>query len=61
MDNEAGQVERKKHRHELGQEDHGAVTLAETTGGIQKLMLLWIGLTFALVAYAIIAAVAASS
>lgn len=36
---------RKKHRHDLGQEDHGPVMAERTTRGIQLLLGLWIGLT----------------
>ena len=40
----------KKHRHDLGQEDHGPVLAAGTTRGIQGLLGLWIaGTLFALV------------
>ncbi|MBK9030937.1 MAG: hypothetical protein IPL61_06285 [Myxococcales bacterium] len=40
----------KKHRHDLGQEDHGPVLAAGTTRAIQGLLGLWIAATlFALV------------
>jgi hypothetical protein len=45
---------RKKHRHDLGQEDHGPKLAARTTRGIQTLMALWIALTVALVVYALV-------
>lgn len=35
----------KKHRHDLGHEDHGPVMAARTTRGIQALLALWIALT----------------
>ena len=45
---------RKKHRHDLGQEDHGPKLAAKTTRGIQTLLGLWIVLTLALVVYALV-------
>jgi hypothetical protein len=45
---------RKKHRHDLGQEDHGPKLAAKTTRGIQTLLGLWIALTLALVVYALV-------
>jgi len=44
----------KKHRHDLGQEDHGAKLTAGTTRAIQALMGLWIALTLAFVVYALV-------
>jgi len=35
----------KKHRHDLGQEDHGPVMAAGTTRAVQILLGLWIALT----------------
>ena len=35
----------KKHRHDLGQEDHGPVMAQRTTRGIQAVLGLWIALT----------------
>lgn len=35
----------KKHRHDLGQEDHGPVMAERTTRGIQMILGLWIALT----------------
>jgi hypothetical protein len=35
----------KKHRHDLGQEDHGPVMAEGTTRGIQMVLGLWIALT----------------
>jgi len=48
------EVERKKHRHDLGQEDHGAKLAAGTTRAIQILLGLWIALTLALVVYTLV-------
>jgi len=45
---------RKKHRHDLGQEDHGAIIAAGTTRAIQALLGGWILLTFVLVAWALV-------
>ena len=45
---------RKKHRHDLGQEDHGAVMAEGTTKAIQAVLGLWIALTFALVLWALV-------
>jgi hypothetical protein len=45
---------RKKHRHDLGQEDHGSKLAAGTTRTIQALLGLWIALTFVLVIYAMV-------
>ncbi|HEX4449298.1 MAG TPA: hypothetical protein VH143_00455 [Kofleriaceae bacterium] len=45
---------RKKHRHDLGQEDHGPKLAAGTTKAIQALLGLWIALTFGLVVYALV-------
>ena len=50
---EAPSGERKKHRHDLGQEDHGPMYAQGTTRGIQAVLGLWIALTFALVAWAL--------
>jgi hypothetical protein len=47
-------TERKKHRHDLGQEDHGPKLAARTTRAIQTLLGLWIALTLALVVYALV-------
>jgi hypothetical protein len=35
----------KKHRHDLGQEDHGPVMAEGTTKAIQMVLGLWIALT----------------
>ena len=47
-------TERKKHRHDLGHEDHGPKLAARTTRGIQTLLGLWITLTLVYVVYALI-------
>ncbi len=44
----------RKHRHDLGHEDHGAKLAEGTTRGIQILLGLWIALSFGLVLYAIV-------
>jgi hypothetical protein len=45
---------RRKHRHDLGHEDHGPALAAGTTRAIQILLGLWIALTMVLVVYALI-------
>lgn len=45
---------RRKHRHDLGHEDHGPKLAAGTTRAIQTLLGLWVALTLALVIYAMI-------
>ena len=45
---------RRKHRHALGQEDHGPKLAAGITRAIQTLLGLWIALTLVLVVYALI-------
>ena len=45
---------RRKHRHDLGQEDHGPKLAAGTTRTIQTLLGLWIALTLVLVVYALV-------
>jgi hypothetical protein len=45
---------RRKHRHDLGHEDHGPKLAAGTTRAIQILLGLWLALTLALVLYAMI-------
>ncbi len=52
--NEIPGTERKKHRHDLGQEDHGPKLAARTTRAIQTLLGLWIALTVAMVVYALV-------
>lgn len=45
---------RRKHRHDLGHEDHGPKLAAGTTRAIQTLLGLWITLTLLLVVYALV-------
>jgi hypothetical protein len=45
---------RRKHRHDLGQEDHGPKLAAGTTRAVQTLLGLWIALTLMLVVYVLI-------
>jgi hypothetical protein len=47
-------TQRKKHRHDLGHEDHGAKLAEGTTRGIQIILGLWIALTLCLVIYALV-------
>ncbi len=47
-------TQRKKHRHDLGHEDHGPKLAAGTTRAIQILLGLWIALTLGLVIYALV-------
>ena len=54
MTAEAPGPARKKHRHDLGEEDHGPVLAAGPTRAIQALLFLWIVLTVALVVYTLI-------
>ena len=44
----------KKHRHDLGQEDHGPVLAAGTTCGIQGLLGLWIAGTLIALVWAMV-------
>ncbi|HPH67117.1 MAG TPA: hypothetical protein PLF40_15290 [Kofleriaceae bacterium] len=41
----------KKHRHDLGHEDHGPKLAAGTTKAIQAMLGLWIALTVGLIVY----------
>ncbi|HEX4417642.1 MAG TPA: hypothetical protein VH165_07075 [Kofleriaceae bacterium] len=45
---------RRKHRHDLGHEDHGPKLAAGTTRTIQALLGLWIALTLVFVVYALV-------
>jgi hypothetical protein len=45
---------RKKHRHDLGHEDHGPLLAEGTTRAIQSLLGLWIALTFAAVLWLLV-------
>jgi len=47
-------TQRKKHRHDLGHEDHGPKIAEGTTRAIQTLLGLWIALTLALVVYVLV-------
>jgi hypothetical protein len=53
--------ERKKHRHDLGQEDHGSKLAAGTTRAIQSMLGLWIALTLGFVVYALVDATRAKN
>jgi hypothetical protein len=53
--------ERKKHRHDLGQEDHGPKLASGTTRAIQGLLGLWIALTLGLVVYVLVDATRATT
>lgn len=53
-DSEIAGTPRKKHRHDLGHEDHGAKLAAGTTKALQMILGLWIALTFALVVYVLV-------
>ena len=44
----------KKHRHDLGHEDHGPKLAAGTTRAIQTLLGLWIALTMCLLVMALV-------
>jgi hypothetical protein len=50
-------TQRRKHRHDLGHEDHGPKLAAGTTRAIQILLGLWIALTLVLVVYALVESV----
>jgi hypothetical protein len=52
-DTGTGGEPRKKHRHDLGHEDHGPVYAAGTTRAIQSILGLWILLTAGIVIWAI--------
>jgi hypothetical protein len=47
-------TQRKKHRHDLGHEDHGPKLAEGTTRAIQILLGIWIALTLCLVVYALV-------
>jgi hypothetical protein len=53
-ESEIAGTQRKKHRHDLGHEDHGPVLAARTTKGIQILLGMWIAATMILVLVALI-------
>lgn len=52
---EVGYESRRKHRHDLGHEDHGPVVAAGTTKAIQFILGMWIVLTVALLMWALVA------
>lgn len=45
---------RKKHRHDLGEEDHGPKLAAGTTRAIQILLGLWVALTLCMTLYVLV-------
>lgn len=47
-------TQRRKHRHDLGHEDHGPKLAAGTTKAIQTMLGLWIALTICLVLYVLV-------
>jgi hypothetical protein len=47
-------TQRKKHRHDLGHEDHGPVVAEGTTRGIQVLLGILIAFTVLLVGYVLV-------
>ena len=47
-------TQRKKHRHDLGHEDHGPKVAEGTTRAIQTMLGLWIALTLVLVVYVLV-------
>lgn len=51
----------KKHRHDLGQEDHGPVMAARTTRGIQALLALLLAATALALVWAAIDAASGTS
>lgn len=53
-DSEIAGTPRKKHRHDLGHEDHGPKVAAGTTKAIQMILGLWIALTLGLVVYVLV-------
>ncbi|HWM85941.1 MAG TPA: hypothetical protein VNO33_08880 [Kofleriaceae bacterium] len=56
MSETAGRDPKKKHRHDVGQPDHGAVSTEGMTRSIQGLLLLLIAGSAALVVYAVVLA-----
>lgn len=53
-ESELAGTQRKKHRHDLGHEDHGPKVAAGTTKAIQMILGLWIALTLGLVLYVLV-------
>jgi hypothetical protein len=58
---EAPGTPQKKHRHDLGHEDHGPVMAAGTTRGIQALLALLLALTAVALVWAAIDATSGAS
>lgn len=54
VDNRPPEGPPKKHRHDLGQEDHGSKLAAGTTRAIQILLGMWIAATLLLVVWALV-------
>ncbi|MFN0249030.1 MAG: hypothetical protein ACKV2T_19245 [Kofleriaceae bacterium] len=53
-DSEIAGTPRRKHRHDLGHEDHGPKVAQGTTKAIQILLGLWIALSLGLVLYLLV-------
>jgi hypothetical protein len=53
---DVGNENRRKHRHDLGHEDHGPAIAAGTTRAVQTLLGMWITVTFVLVLWAVLEA-----
>lgn len=53
-ESEIAGTQRRKHRHDLGHEDHGAKLAEGTTRAIQVLLGLWVALTLCLVVYVLV-------
>lgn len=51
---DAEQGPRRKHRHDLGHEDHGSKLAAGTTKAIQTILGLWIVISCGLAVYALV-------
>lgn len=56
MDREHGRDPEKKHRHDIGEPDHGPISDEATTRNIQVVLGLWIAGSAALTIYAVIQA-----
>jgi hypothetical protein len=54
VSSDTGSEPRKKHRHDLGHEDHGPVVTAGTTRAIQSILGMWVLVTFSLVIWALV-------
>lgn len=53
-DSEIAGTPRKKHRHDLGQEDHGPKVAQGTTRAIQIMLGLWIAMSLVLVVWVLV-------